>query len=260
VSAFNDDSGVERVGLLLTAAVPGVDMPLVTASYSSSAVAEEQRIVLDADGDFVLEKGQTLTVGKLSYTHTGVEALKGGYLGDVIIDLAGQQGWTAREESSFADYFDVVFTAVVPGVDQEDLSISYTTGAVTDRIVEERYRSDGGVASPGLSALANLDAITGFVIGQDKIHVPGTMLWYEPGELGTGALANLSEEAFAAKAEELLAQECYAGLYQYGSDAYALVPGYGDIGSSVVIKLVGVNAEDATPADLESVFDFDPAY
>jgi hypothetical protein len=264
---LHDPDGQIRPVLQLSAKDTGVELPQLTASYSSSMVAERQQL-LASSFNASLEAGHTLTVGKERYTHQADEALCGMALAETIAALAEGQGWDVEVSASYGlpEVSSMTFTSTTPGIDQELLPISYTSAAVSDKTVA-LSGFDGIDAAPGLSLLENMDVITGFAIGQDKIRLPsgdGYANSIVYGKLDHGELAGLSKEDFVAKAAEMDSSSMWAGememsgLYHYGGDAYLLVGQGGgmpfDPASDIVIKLAGVTAEEAANATVENLF------
>jgi hypothetical protein len=227
------------------------------ASYASHLVAEQQTLVFDQR--WALDPGATLSLtynaSAREFINSTDNPLQGYALAREIANLAEAEGWSVEiRANNYGNGVEkMIFTAPAAsaGTDVSLLDIKYSTGTVTDKSIEMTSRYSGSDAAATLSSLANMDAIDGFTIGQDKIWLPDptTLGW----SLAHGALASVDQEGFDAAVANMVVDWYRAGLFSSESDSYLLVhenrnTSTFDPDNDIVIKLTGVTSQEAANA------------
>jgi hypothetical protein len=247
-----------HIGLSLQAKTAG-DKQQLTASYSSAEIAEVQEVFLYSEDHIALGPNQILYVGSKEYKNETGQALSMHSLAEKIADLAEKQSWSAEIFSSDYGPVRLLLTSPNTGTNEDTLTITYTIGEMANVEIPISSHQDGRDKALSLSSLANMDVITGFTIGQDKIK---TNWWYSSEEslpgfpVDTGTIDGVTKEIFSEKAEKIGGYG--TGLYQYQDDSYLLITNgpTGDNGQvfnpdmDIVIKLVGVTLTEQQAASL----------
>jgi hypothetical protein len=233
----------------------GLTVAELSASYASVHVAEQQTLVFDQR--WALDPGEKLSLTynapAQEFPNSTADPLKGYALAREIANLAEAEGWSVeiRADVYGNNVEKLIFTAPADsaGTNVALLDIKYSTGTVTDKSIEMTSRYSGSDDAATLSSLANMDAIDGFTIGQDKIWLsapPGGVVVH-------GALTSADQAGFDAAVAAMVDNGQNTGLFSRGSDSYLLVhqnlsDSTFDSDKDIVIKLAGVTSQEAANA------------